>query len=88
MSEKAQNQGKELTEEALTGEEDKLKGNKQQMDIYQQPINKNVNAYGKLDSLGRFTVKMPLVKSSHISGVSSLEMCIPNGSLNMSNTWS
>ena len=34
---------KELTEEALTGEEDKLKGNKQQMDIYQQPINKNVN---------------------------------------------
>ena len=34
---------KELTEEALTGEEDKLKGNKQQLDIYQQPINKNVN---------------------------------------------
>ena len=34
---------KELTEEALTGEEDKLKGNKQQLEIYQQPINKNVN---------------------------------------------
>lgn len=34
---------KELTEEALTGEEDKLKRNKQQLEIYQQPINKNVN---------------------------------------------
>lgn len=33
----------ELTEEELKKEEDKLKGNKQQLDIYQQPINKNVN---------------------------------------------
>ena len=33
----------ELTEEALNKEEDKLKGNKQQLDIYQQPVNKNVN---------------------------------------------
>lgn len=33
----------ELTEEELKKEEDKLKGNKQQFEIYQQPINKNVN---------------------------------------------
>ena len=33
----------ELTEEALKKEEDRLAGNEQQLKIYQQPINRNVN---------------------------------------------
>lgn len=33
----------ELTEEALKKEEDRLTGNEQQLKIYQQPINRNVN---------------------------------------------